>query len=363
MARIRTIKPEFFTDEDIAALPPLCRLAFQGLWCQADREGRVEDRPKRLKTQVLPYDDADMEVILAALADRKFIVRYEVQGRRLIQVRTWVRHQMPGRDEPPSELPSADGVIPVYDRAPNGTVRARIYARDRYACVYCGRDMTNDSRARCVDHVIPYARGGSNAESNLATACKVCNTKKGHRTPDEAGMPWPAGLGAAYENGVLTDRQPPVNGVVTGGQHPPDRNGVGNGVQEWERNTEEIKTVSSELAAARPSEPASAAPSRVVLEFPTVGTRGQIWALTDAQIAAWTAAYPSIDILAEAQKALAWVHANPGRRKTSGGMSRFLVSWLNRATDHHGTAPRTKTQAISQINQDVLDRVLARKVP
>lgn len=106
MARIRTIKPEFFTDEDIAALPPLCRIAFQGMWCQADKAGRLEDRPARLKIQVLPYDDVDMEDVLSTLAEHRFIVRYEHAGRRLIQVRTFGKHQCPNKKEPESIIPA-----------------------------------------------------------------------------------------------------------------------------------------------------------------------------------------------------------------------------------------------------------------
>ena len=45
MARIRTIKPEFFTSEDIVALSPLARLLFIALWCEADREGRLVWKP------------------------------------------------------------------------------------------------------------------------------------------------------------------------------------------------------------------------------------------------------------------------------------------------------------------------------
>jgi hypothetical protein len=106
MARIRTIKPEFFTDEDIAALPMACRIAFQGLWCQADKAGRLEDRPARLKIQVLPYDDIDMEDVLSTLAEHRFIVRYEHAGRRLIQVRTFGKHQCPNKKEPESTIPA-----------------------------------------------------------------------------------------------------------------------------------------------------------------------------------------------------------------------------------------------------------------
>lgn len=82
----------------------------------------------------------------------------------------------------------------------------------------------------------------------------------------------------------------------------------------------------------------SATPSPTVLEFPTIGINAHTWALTEAQIAEWQVAYPSTDILAEARKALAWVRAEPGRRKTAGGMTRFLVGWLNRAVDRGGSS-------------------------
>ena len=61
MARIRTIKPEFFHHHrlyraELDAKLPL-RLAFAGLWCAADREGRFEWEPEQLKAAILPYDD------------------------------------------------------------------------------------------------------------------------------------------------------------------------------------------------------------------------------------------------------------------------------------------------------------------
>lgn len=74
----------------------------------------------------------------------------------------------------------------------------------------------------------------------------------------------------------------------------------------------------------------------VFLVFPIVGKGTGGWALSDAQIEEWESLFPSLDIRAEARKALAWVTATPGRRKTSGGMARFLVGWLTRTTNGGG---------------------------
>ena len=80
MARIRTIKPEFFTSEDIVCLTPLARLFYVSLWCEADREGRLAWKPKTLKMRYLPADDADPEVLGTELVGAGLIQLYEVDG-------------------------------------------------------------------------------------------------------------------------------------------------------------------------------------------------------------------------------------------------------------------------------------------
>ena len=76
MPRIRSIKPDFFVNDELGALSPTTRLLFIGLWTQADREGRLHDRPKRLKVMLLPYDDVDIEEAISELADSGHIIRY-----------------------------------------------------------------------------------------------------------------------------------------------------------------------------------------------------------------------------------------------------------------------------------------------
>ena len=102
MSRIRTIKPDFFLNEEVAELSLYARLTFIGLWTLADKEGRLEDRPKRIKAQLLPYDDCDMDAILNELhcANAHFITRYvaqdctpNAQKCAYIQVRNFTKHQ------------------------------------------------------------------------------------------------------------------------------------------------------------------------------------------------------------------------------------------------------------------------------
>lgn len=107
MARSRNIKPGFYKNEELAECSVWARFIYPGLWQQADREGRLEDRPKRLKGELLPYDEhaPGMEKLLTELASRKFIVRYEADGKRVIQVCKFRLHQNPHHKEPQSNLP------------------------------------------------------------------------------------------------------------------------------------------------------------------------------------------------------------------------------------------------------------------
>jgi hypothetical protein len=104
MARARNIKPGFFKNEDLAECSPWARLCFAGLWTLADREGRLEDRPKRIKGELFAFDTIDVEPLLKELERFKFIVRYETDGMKAIQISEFTRHQAPHYSESPSVI-------------------------------------------------------------------------------------------------------------------------------------------------------------------------------------------------------------------------------------------------------------------
>lgn len=112
MPRIRYLKPEFFSDEDLAELPFSTRITFAGLWCFADKAGRLEDRPKFLKAMIFPYDNINIEKELTKLCAPKrngkpFIQRYQENGSNFIQVVNWEKHQKPHHTESESKFPPA----------------------------------------------------------------------------------------------------------------------------------------------------------------------------------------------------------------------------------------------------------------
>ena len=108
MARARNIKPGFYLNDLLAEVEPLGRILFSGLWTIADRSGRLEDRPKKIKAAVLPYDNCDVDKLLNELTKRDFIIRYEVEGVRYIQIINFNKHQNPHKNESHSSIPAPD---------------------------------------------------------------------------------------------------------------------------------------------------------------------------------------------------------------------------------------------------------------
>lgn len=128
MARIRTVKPEFFKHEELfeaeleTGLP--LRLAFAGLWTQCDREGRFVWRPRQLKTDILPYDDLDFSRVLDAFASRGFVVKYTSGNRDFGHIPSWHRHQVINNRETASVIP--DPIETVENIDASKTREARV---------------------------------------------------------------------------------------------------------------------------------------------------------------------------------------------------------------------------------------------
>lgn len=186
MARIRTVKPEFFKHYELwlaeteEKLP--LRIAFAGLWCIADREGRFKWRPHQIKIEVLPYDDVDFSLVLNALVARGFIVSYESDGIRYGHIPTWQQHQCVNQREAQSTIPDPSTCTHVHACASlsNGQginipqpLRVFILERDGRRCVRCESetDLT-------VDHIFPKCVGGTHAVDNLRTLCRACNSAR-----------------------------------------------------------------------------------------------------------------------------------------------------------------------------------------
>lgn len=118
MARIRTIKPEFWSDEKLAPLPVIDRLVFLGLISMADDAGRLVDNLKMIDAFIFPYSDDSARDSLETLAKLSRITRYKAaNGQRLIQINGWATHQRV--DRPSGRVlpgPEAEHVVSCEDR-------------------------------------------------------------------------------------------------------------------------------------------------------------------------------------------------------------------------------------------------------
>lgn len=120
MARSRNIKPALFNNEILGVSNPLYTLLFQSLWLIADREGRLEDRPLRIKVEAFPYrENLNVDDMLQWLHDKGFIIRYEYGNNRYIQVVNFHKHQNPHKNEKASDIPI---YINKLDNAPTESV-------------------------------------------------------------------------------------------------------------------------------------------------------------------------------------------------------------------------------------------------
>ncbi|WP_330438800.1 hypothetical protein OHB44_27915 [Micromonospora sp. NBC_00821] len=128
MARIRSIKPEFFTSEIVASVPISARLTFIGLWTHVDDNGVTVDNPKLITAALWPLEDDPREALarvsgdLTSLSTAGLIARYEVSGRHYLFIVGWDEHQRvshpskPRYPRPAEPLTSED----TTESAPSG---------------------------------------------------------------------------------------------------------------------------------------------------------------------------------------------------------------------------------------------------
>ena len=113
MARIRTIKPEFFTSEDIVALSAMARLLYVALWCESDKEGRMQWKPKTFKLRYFPADDCDIGELCDELLGAGLVKLY---GDGLAYIPTFAKHQHVNPRETASVLPEPNEELTRHSR-------------------------------------------------------------------------------------------------------------------------------------------------------------------------------------------------------------------------------------------------------
>jgi 5-methylcytosine-specific restriction endonuclease McrA len=196
MARIRTIKPEFWTDEKIVQLPYEARLLFIGIWNFADDHGCLWDEPERIRMQVLPNDAVDISGLLDLLCASDLLEVYESSDeKRIFRVTHFNDHQKV--DHPtPSKIPRESSrklsipnnvrraIAKKYGCVPGGSNKAE--------CYYCGsvgnitwwKNSKGDPGSWVsfskleLDHLHPESKGVETSQDNIVLSCRECNRSK-----------------------------------------------------------------------------------------------------------------------------------------------------------------------------------------
>jgi hypothetical protein len=181
MARARNIKPGFFTNDELVELPFSTRLLFIGLWTIADREGRMVDRPKKIKMEIFPADDVDCDQALAQLADSGFITRYQADGVKVVEIVNFAKHQAPHSTEKDSLLPDAEGFYTVNERNKNSGVTGK------FTLSKAGDTKPNVSPP--LDNVTPPSDNALNPDSLITADANAPTADDGDDVPAEPGNP------------------------------------------------------------------------------------------------------------------------------------------------------------------------------
>lgn len=188
MARIRTIKPEFWEDEVIGCLSRDARLLFIATWNIADDEGLLRWSPPYLKASAFMYDAGvsikDVERLMAELTESGLIHDYRAGKAQqpFAYVVGFHKHQRINRPSPSRLTP------PPTQEARTKELYGR---RDGWRCHLCGTDIDHAGYGDCgdftlsLDHIVPVSSSGTDYPSNIKAAHQTCNKGRGNRSVSE----------------------------------------------------------------------------------------------------------------------------------------------------------------------------------
>lgn len=177
MARIRTIKPDFWTDEKIVELPMEVRLFFIGSWNFADDNGNLQRSAKKLKMQIFPADAIDCEPLIQELLTHGLLTEYEVDGEKFLHIKGFKAHQVINR-------PSKTG-LPTLEEQDLFESLSESSLTEGKGREGKGKDMSGkpDDAAEVLDHL--NAKTGRHYQPVAANTDLIRNRLRDGATVDE----------------------------------------------------------------------------------------------------------------------------------------------------------------------------------
>ena len=188
MSRARNIKPGFFRNSELIEVSFAARLLFIGLWTLADREGRLECRPKQIKMELFPADSVDCEELIDEVITTGTVVKYTVDGKDYLQVVNFAKHQNPHHKEKASTIP-APGKPEANPRQaldkPEANPRATV--------------LNPDSGFLIPDSLLPQTPSADEKVQKGKKAKTPPHTMPEDFWPNETGLQWARNYGVPVE--------------------------------------------------------------------------------------------------------------------------------------------------------------------
>jgi len=387
---LSTSKKRAALHQVVPGLAEFCQQLYPLLVAHADDFGRLSGDSFTVKHAVDPTSPRplkDFESGLQALHEVGLVIRYESDGRQCLQITKFDPHQIGLHKRTSSDFPA-----PAHVDDDGGLDASEARVEERFAAdLQAGVLRVGDFTVTAVERQVRKGASYLDLVAQTTINTQLLIEVKRQRITLNAISQVRAYRALLVEpvipivlgHGVVGDLQLPVSDVVLGtyddtlrietvntitvNSHSISLNHIPSEQKRTEQNLTEgnkTKNVSleprggSKPAAPRRSAQTGLALSPVVLEFPTIGADGDVYRLSEAQVAEWAKLFPGLDVLAECRHALAWVRENTGHRKTAGGMGRFLVGWFTRSVNRRGAgsgvSSRLDSNGLSQRSNDVL---------
>lgn len=162
--------------------------------CEGPAIGRGEMAPEEAMRRLQDVLSDSVELLSTSPIEEE-VFRHAVGHLLFALTGKRAKHRRPSEHAP---APEADhgfrDIIPLQTNV--STYRKQLLARGDCRCAFCGKRLTKENST--IDHLIPQAKGGTNAPANLVLACQPCNNTKGNRTPEE----WSADILASTKGGA-----------------------------------------------------------------------------------------------------------------------------------------------------------------
>jgi len=333
MARKRELRPSFFTNEYLASLPFEARLLFAGLWTIADRRGRLEDRPLRIKAQLFAYDNLDIDKLLQMLADSedRFIIRYVADGKRYIQIPNFEKNQNFHKEEAESVIPpppTINTTAAPCEHPANTTAAPCEQALYLVSSILELETCNTETSLRVENTTISAeqkfcADVNASVQSTPVAATCVSQTEKSNllqpplQESEEPEADLSAQAGAEFQSTSDWPREETYGCIPDG-------------------------DCDNRSAHGKPPDVESEPIEEALFNVPCLGKgrakgEGNKFPVARQFVEQLEQAYPAVDVPGEILRAIAWCIANPRKIKTYGGVPRFLNSWMERTQNKGGS--------------------------